>query len=157
MKGLAAIIKVGGHTETIVKEKMLRCEDALNATKAAMQSGIIEGGGKVFYQLSNILLDLGVDELVEPILKNTLQTPFVQILENAGVKKEDILPKLTDGLWYDASSDEVVNNLEKGIIDPASVAKSGITNAISIASIFLTTEAAITNEEHKSITDDDLM
>ena len=157
MKGLAAIIKVGGHTETIVKEKMLRCEDALNATKAAMQSGIIEGGGKVFYQLSNILLDLGVDELVEPILKNTLQTPFVQILENAGVKKEDILPKLTDGLWYDASSDEVVNNLEKGIIDPASVAKSGITNAISIASIFLTTEAAITNEEHKSVTDDDLM
>jgi chaperonin GroEL len=157
MKGLAAIIKVGGHTETIVKEKMLRCEDALNATKAAMQSGIIEGGGKVFYQLSNILLDLGVDELVEPILKNTLQTPFLQILENAGIKKEEILPTLTGDLWYDASTDEVVNNLEKGIIDPASVAKSGITNAISIASIFLTTEAAITNEEHKSITDDDLM
>ena len=118
-------------------------EDALNATIAARESGIIEGGGKVFYQLSNILLDLGVDELVEPILKNTLQTPFLQILENAGIKKEEILPTLTGDLWYDASTDEVVNNLEKGIIDPASVAISAVTNALSIAGIVLTTECDI--------------
>lgn len=157
MKGLAAIIKVGGHTETIVKEKMLRCEDAVNATKAAMQSGIIEGGGKVFYQIAQMLKDLGVDEIVIPMIKNTLEAPFIQILENAGIKKDDILPRLTNDNWYDASLDTIGSNLEKGIIDPTSVAKSAITNAISIAGSFLTTEAAITNSEDKNITDDDLM
>ena len=157
MKGLAGVIKVGGHTETIVKEKVLRTEDALNATIAARESGIIEGGGKVFYNISNSLEDFGVDKVIIPMLKEALQAPFLQILENAGVKKEDILPKLVDDMWYDASDDTIGLNIEKGVIDPASVAKSTITNAISIAGIFLTTEAAITIEETKKITDDDLM
>ena len=157
MKGLAGVIKVGGHTETIVKEKVLRCEDALNATIAASKSGIIEGGGKVFYNISNSLDTLGVDDLIIPMLKEALQAPFFQILENAGVNKEDILPKLLNNMWYDASDDTIGLNFEKGVIDPASVAISTITNAISIAGIFLTTEAAITIEETKKITDDDLM
>lgn len=155
--GKAAVIKIGGTTETELKELRLRAEDALNATKAAMSSGIIEGGGKVFYELASSLEKLEIQEVIIPILKTTLTRPFLQILENAGCNQEDILSKVTKNNWYDAATDTYGSNLEKGIIDPSSVAKTCLVNAISIASLFLTTECAIVNNKDQKLEDNDLI
>lgn len=152
--GTAAIIKVGATTETALKELHLRAEDALNATKAAMDSGIIEGGGKVFYELANSLDELQITGPAASILKTTLMRPFFQILENAGCNKKEVLRNINGVNWYDASTNTYGSNLEKGIIDPTSVAKTCLTNAISIASIFLTTECAIIDEKAKEVNND---
>ena len=136
-----------------MKEKKLRIEDALNATKAAMKSGIIEGGGKVLYHIANQLKQIKVSpsyNQAREILEVALQMPFKQICENAGVDYQKILDQVKDNLWYDAFTDKMVDMKASGIIDPASVEKSAIMSAISVAGIFLTTECAIINEEKKS-------
>ena len=151
--GGIAQIKIGAETEIVLKEKKLRIEDALNATKAAMKSGIIEGGGKVLYKLSNALKNI---ENAEPyqqareILEIALQKPFIQICENAGVDYKDILQRVSGDLWYDALNNNMVDMKQVGIIDPASVEKSAIMSAVSISGIFLTTECAIINEDKKT-------
>lgn len=157
ISGMAAIVKVGAHTETSLKELRMRTEDALNATLAAASSGIIEGGGKVFYELSSKLKDLNIDNIVIDILEKTLVCPFYQILENAGVDKNEVLNKINNQIWYDASNNSFGSNIEKGIIDPASVAKTCLKNAISVASLFLTTECAIVNNPDHSKTDNELI
>ena len=148
--GGIAQIRIGAETEVVLKEKKLRIEDALNATTAATQSGVIEGGGKVLYQiaskLSSIIAPREYLDACE-ILVNTLRAPFFQILENAGADLSDVLSKVTDDMWYDALSGKIVNMKSAGIIDPASVEKSAIMSAISIAGIFLTTECAIVDKE----------
>ncbi len=155
--GLAAIIKVGASTETAQEELRLRTEDALNATKAAMKSGIIEGGGKVFYELSLKVKDMPILEEVKNILEKTLQKPFFQILENAGKNPRDILNNLSLNKWYDANTNNIVYCLEEGIIDPASVATTALKNAVSIAGIFLTTECAIVNSENHQKEENELV
>lgn len=164
ISGQAAVIKVGAATETELKEMYMRTEDALNATIAAQISGIIEGGGKVFYELSTKLDALNINPIIIPILKKTLSSPFFQILENAGITgklKDEVLKEISNktnqNIWYDASTNTYGSNTEKGIIDPASVAKTCLINAISIASLFLTTECAIVNNVDQPKEDNDLI
>ena len=150
--GGIAVIKIGAETEPVLKEKKLRIEDALNATKAAMTSGIIEGGGKVFYQMVDTIKNIEAPTEYLPalqVLEQALKAPFKQIVENAGGDFAKISKEVTNDLWYDALSQKMVNLKDAGIIDPASVEKSAIMSAISIAGIFLTTECAIINEEEK--------
>lgn len=151
LSGIAQI-KIGAETEVVLKEKKLRIEDALNATKAAMKSGIIDGGGKVLYHIALALKDIKASAEYLParlILEKALTAPFIQICENAGVNYQDILGKIKGDLWYDALNNQIVDMKESGIIDPSSVEKSAIMSAISIAGIFLTTECAIINNAPK--------
>lgn len=161
LQGGIAQIKIGAETEVVMKEKKLRIEDALNATKAAMSSGIIEGGGKVLYNISEKL------SLVDPenkyldarlILEDALKAPFKQILENAGIDYKEVLKNIKDNLWYDAFTNTYVDMKKAGIIDPASVEKSAIMSAISVAGIFLTTECLIvSNDQKPSVNEDNLL
>lgn len=157
ISGKAAVINVGANTETSLKELRMRTEDALNATIAASSSGIIEGGGKVFFELAQKLKELKIDDEVLSILEKALCAPFYQILENAGVCKEEVLSKINHQIWYDASDNTFGSNIEKGIIDPASVEKTCLKNAITVASLFLTTECAIVNDNEHLKTDNELI
>ena len=157
ISGKAAVIKVGAQTETSLKELRMRTEDALNATVAALDSGIIEGGGKVFFELAEKLNELNIDLIVKNMLEKTLKAPFYQILDNAGVDKDLVLSQINHQRWYDASNNTYGSNIEKGIIDPASVAKTTIKNAIAVASLFLTTECAIVNNNDHQKEDNELM
>ena len=156
--GGVAVIRVGAPTEIELKEQKLRIEDAINATRAASRKGIIEGGGKVFYNIAT-LLEESNDSLykeAKDILIKVLKAPLNQILENAGVNSN--IKLVENDKWYDAATAEYVNYFEKGIIDPADVSINAIKNAISVSSVFLTTECAITlNEEKKQVTEDNLI
>ena len=149
--GGIAQIKIGAETEVVLKEKKLRIEDALNATRAAMKYGVIEGGGKVLYNIALKLENLNDDvyKASKEILVNALKAPFIQICENSGKSYLEVLKEIKDNLWYDALNDKVVDMEKSGIIDPASVEKSAIMSAISISGIFLTTECAIINNEKR--------
>ena len=149
--GGIAQIKIGAETEVVLKEKKLRIEDALNATRAAMKYGVIEGGGKVLYKIALRLENINDDvyKASKEILVNALKAPFIQICENSGKSYLEILKEIKDNLWYDALNDKVVDMETSGIIDPASVEKSAIMSAISISGIFLTTECAIINNEKR--------
>lgn len=159
--GGVALIKVGASTEIELKELKLRVEDALNATKAAMQEGIIEGGGKVFYEISDQLRQIKREPeygVVCDILSQVLKKPFQQIVENAGADFLQVIKEVNATYWFDASTSKLVRLKQAGIIDPVSVEKSAITSAISIASIFLTTECAIVkNEPAAPLKEDDLV
>ncbi len=148
--GGVALIKVGASTEIELKELKLRVEDALNATKAAMQAGIIEGGGKVFFEISDQLRQVKREPeygVVCDILTSVLKKPFQQIVENAGSDFSQVIKEVNSTYWFDASTSKLVRLKHAGIIDPVSVEKSAITSAISIASIFLTTECAIVKND----------
>ncbi len=159
--GGVALIKVGATTEVELKELKLRVEDALNATKAAMKDGIIEGGGKVFYEISNKLKEIKREAsygIACDILSVVLKKPFEQIVENAGGNYQQVIKEVNENYWYDASTGKLVRLKSAGIIDPTSVAKSAITSAISIASVFLTTECAIVKiEEEKPFKEEDVL
>lgn len=157
--GGVAIIKVGAPTEPELKELKLRIEDAINATKAASQKGIIDGGGKVFYQISEKLKNNDYNFALDAknIIIKALEAPFKQIIENAGINI-DITKQFKDNKWINVETEEIVDLKEAGVIDPASVAINAITNAISVASVFLTTECAITkNEINKKVDEDNLL
>lgn len=158
LHGGVAVIRVGAPTETELKEQKLRIEDAINATQAANRKGIIEGGGKVFYNISTLLENDIYDKhpIAKQILINVLKKPLHQILENAGVSSD--IELTIDNKWYDVATGKYVDYFEKGIIDPADVAINAIKNAISVSSVFLTTECAIIlNEEKKVVNEDNLM
>lgn len=159
--GGVALIKVGATTEVELKELKLRVEDALNATKAAMKDGIVEGGGKVFFEISNKLRDVKRDPeygVACDILSVVLKKPFEQIVLNAGENYQQVLKEVNENYWFDASTSKLVRLKQAGIIDPTSVLKSSITSAISIASVFLTTECAIVKEEeNKPFKEDELI
>lgn len=150
-----AVIKVGAATEVELHDKKLRIEDALCATKAAMQSGIIEGGGKVLFQIAEKLETNQAYPESKAIIINALKTPFYQILTNAGVNVNDVENKLSNELWFDAKTKQVVNLKQSGIVDPASVEIAAITNALSIAGIVLTTECAIILQNKEQTVDED--
>jgi len=160
LAGGVAVIKVGAATETAMKEKKARVEDALNATRAAVEEGIVPGGGVALLRCSkavDTLKKLEGDEKVGAlIVKRALEEPIRQIVENAGLEGSVIVEKVkaetvpTRG--YDAESMEYVDMLQAGIIDPAKVERVALQNAASIASLLLTTEALITDipEEQKA-------
>ncbi len=153
-----ALIKVGAATEVELHDKKLRIEDALCATSSAMKSGIIEGGGKVLYNIAIELESYKEFEASKTIIINALKAPFKQILSNAGVNEEEVLTKITPNNWFDAKTKQIVNLKEVGIVDPASVEIAAITNALSIAGIVLTTECAIiNNNQEKNVDEENLL
>ena len=153
LDGVAATIEVGAGSEIEMKEKKLRIEDALNATKAAVLEGIVPGGGTTLAKIASILKKMNLDDLSADvragynIVLNALTAPITQIANNAGVKG-DVVAYLvgsnTDFTYgYDALEDKYVNMYETGIVDPAKVIRSALENAASISASLLTTEVAI--------------
>jgi chaperonin GroEL len=155
------IIKVGAATEVELKEKKHRIEDALSATRAAVEEGIVAGGGTALLQASKVLAHAGKgsgdDEVTGMhIVYRALQSPVFQIAENAGKEGPvvvDMVRNATEGHGYDAEKGEMVDMIQAGIVDPKKVTRSALQNAASLAGIFLTTEAAITDlpEEKKEM------
>ena len=146
-----AIIKVGGATESELKEKKLRIEDALNATKAAVSEGIVMGGGvtlvNAYVALKDQLKDDNVDKQkgIKTVL-DALLAPMGQIAENAGFNSDEIVEqqmKAEYGQGFDAKNGEWVDMFDKGIIDPTKVTRSALLNAASISALFITTEAGV--------------
>jgi chaperonin GroEL len=152
LAGGVAVIKVGAATETAMKEKKARVEDALNATRAAVEEGIVPGGGVALLRSSKAIdgLKLAGDEKVGAmIVKRALEEPIRQIVENAGLEGSVIVEKIKSetvaNRGYDAESMEFVDMLAAGIIDPTKVERVALQNAASVASLLLTTEALITD------------
>jgi chaperonin GroEL len=151
LSGGVAILKVGASTEVELKEKKQRVEDALSATRAAVEEGIVPGGGIALIRARSALdsLDLSGDESTGiTILKTALERPLKLICDNTGVSGEVILSESVkaDGDWgYDAEVGEFTHLLERGIMDPAKVTRAAIENASSVAAMVLTTESLITD------------
>jgi chaperonin GroEL len=152
LAGGVAIIKVGAATETEMKEKKARVEDALNATRAAVEEGIVPGGGVALLRASKGLdrLKLSGDEAIgAEIVRRALEEPIRQIVENAGLEGSVVVEKVKAAkdvaYGFDAESNEYVDLIQAGIIDPTKVERIALQNAASIASLLLTTEALITD------------
>ena len=153
LSGGVAVIRVGDATETVMKEIKLRMEDALNATKAAVEEGIIAGGGSAYVhaakKVSQIVDKLEGDEKTGGnIILKALEAPLYHIAHNAGLEGAVIVNKVKEsevGVGFDAYKEEYVNMVEAGILDPAKVTRSALQNATSVASSFLTTEAVVGN------------
>jgi chaperonin GroEL len=162
LAGGVALIEVGAATETELKDKKLRIEDALNATRAAIEEGIVAGGGVTLINVQKVLaarLASGTgytqdEKTGAEILMRALVAPLRQIAENAGAHGEVVVEKVRElggNIGYDAQNDKYVDMIEAGIVDPAKVTRSALENAASIASMLLTTEAAIVDlPEEKS-------
>lgn len=158
LSGGVAVLKVGGATEVEVKERKDRVEDAYNATKAAIEEGIVPGGGCTLLYASKVLHNLKGDNNDEDrgisIIRNALKSPAKKILQNAGLEQELIVAELLDSnqssMIYDAQKVQVVNSFESGIIDPTKVVRNALISAVSVASILVTTEAAIYEKPSKS-------
>lgn len=146
-----AIIKVGATTESELKDKKLRIEDALNATRAAVEEGIVVGGGAALVEAYMALKDKLKSDVVETqkgikIVMNALLTPIIQIAENAGFNGEEIAAAqkvAAENIGFDAKKGKWVNMFEEGIIDPTKVTRSALLNAASISALFITTEAGV--------------
>jgi chaperonin GroEL len=157
LAGGVAVIEVGAATETEMKEKKLRIEDALSATRAAVEEGIVPGGGVAYLNSTSALdnLDLKEDEAVgAQIVRRALEEPLRHIAENAGAEGSIAVEKvksLSPGKGFNALTGDYEDMMEAGIVDPAKVVRSAIQNAASIASLFLTTEAVVADapEENK--------
>lgn len=150
LSGGVAVVKVGAATETELKEKKLRIEDALAATKAAVEEGIVSGGGTAYVhvlkQISGLTSNVSDEQVGINIILRALEEPIRQIALNAGVEGSIIIDKVKSseiGIGYDALNGQYINMVENGIVDPAKVARTALQNAASVASTFLTTEAAV--------------
>ena len=152
LSGGVAVLNVGAATEVEMKEKKARVDDALHATRAAVEEGIVPGGGVALLRASlelkkvkaTVSEQVGVD-----IMKRALEGPIRQICSNAGVESSIVVQKVLQGkddFGYDARNDEYVNMFKAGIIDPAKVSRVAVENAASISGLLLTTEAAITDQ-----------
>jgi len=158
LAGGVAVIKVGAATETAMKEKKARVEDALNATRAAVEEGIVPGGGVALLRASKAVDRVkaeGDEKVGAMIVKRALEEPIRQIVENAGAEGSVIVEKVKSETManrgYDAESMEYVDMVQAGIIDPTKVERVALQNAASIASLLLTTEALVTDiPEEKS-------
>ena len=152
LSGGVAVIKVGAATETELKEMKLRIEDALNATRAAVEEGIVSGGGTAFVSVLDAVagLELTGDEATgRNIVLRALEEPVRQIAFNAGFEDSIVIDRLKNseaGTGFNAATGEWVNMIEAGIIDPVKVTRSALQNAASVASLILTTEAVVANQ-----------
>lgn len=152
LSGGVAVIKVGAATETELKEMKLRIEDALNATRAAVEEGIVAGGGTALVNVIDSVAKLelkGDDETGRNIVLRALEEPVRQIAYNAGYEGSVIIDKLKNselGIGFNAATGEWVNMMDAGIIDPVKVTRSALQNAASVASLILTTEAVVANK-----------
>ena len=152
LSGGVAVIKVGAATETELKEMKLRIEDALNATRAAVEEGIVAGGGTALVNVISAVetLELTGDEATgRNIVLRALEEPVRQIAYNAGYEGSIVIDRLKNaeaGTGFNAATGEWVNMIESGIIDPVKVSRSALQNAASVASLILTTEAVVANK-----------
>jgi chaperonin GroEL len=154
--GGVAVIKVGAATETEMKEKKARVEDALNATKAAVEEGIVPGGGVALVRALSALDDLsleGDEKIGANILRKSLEAPIRQIAENAGLEGAIVVNEIKNNdsvtFGYNAAKEVYEDMIEAGVIDPTKVTRSALQNAASVAGLMLTTEAAITEVPEK--------
>ena len=153
LSGGVAVIKVGAATETELKERKLRIEDALNATRAAVQEGIVAGGGTAYMNIYNDVAKIeaiGDEATGVQIVLKALEAPIRQIAENAGIEGSIIVYKLKEldpGFGYNEATDEFVDMFKSGIVDPTKVTRSALQNAASISASFLTAEAAVVEIE----------
>ncbi|MDR1540750.1 MAG: chaperonin GroEL [Clostridiales bacterium] len=151
LSGGVAVIKVGAPTETELKEKKLRMEDALAATRAAVEEGILCGGGSAYIHASKAVRQVidslsGDQKTGAQIVLKALESPVRQIVDNAGLEGSVVVNKLletADGIGFDVIAEKYVNMVEAGIIDPTKVTRSALQNATSVASTLLTTEAVV--------------
>ena len=151
LAGGVAVIRVGAATETEMKEAKLRMEDALNATKAAVEEGIIGGGGSAYIHVSKKVKEFaetleGDEKTGAKIILKALEAPLAQIAKNAGLEGAVIVNKVREsevGTGFDAYNETYVDMVEKGILDPAKVTRSALQNATSVASTLLTTESVV--------------
>ena len=156
LAGGVAVIKVGGATEVEVKERKDRVDDALNATRAAVEEGIVPGGGVMLLKAVKAITVKGDNEDQDAginIVRKALQSPIRQIAENAGVEGSIVVSKVLDersgSFGYDAQTDEYGDMIEKGIIDPAKVVRIALQDAASIAGLMITTEAGVAEAPKK--------
>jgi len=157
LTGGVAVINVGAATETEMKEKKLRIEDALNATRAAVEEGLVSGGGVALLttidKVSKVAEGLDGDAKTgAKIIEKALEEPLRQIAINAGLEGSVIVEKIKNsekGVGFDALNERYVNMIEAGIVDPTKVVRSALQNAASVAAMLLTTEAAVTDEPKK--------
>ena len=157
LAGGVAVIKVGAATETELKERKLRIEDALAATKAAVEEGIVPGGGTVYInaivEIAKLTSDIADVQVGINIIKRSLEEPLRQIATNAGEEASVIIEKVRASageMGYDALRGELVNMIKAGIVDPTKVVRSALQNAASVAATFLTTEVAVVDIPEKS-------
>ena len=156
MAGGVAVIKVGAATEVELKEKKLRIEDALNATRAAVEEGIVAGGGTSFIQIQGALSSVeakGDEKTGVEIVRRAIEEPVRQIANNAGLEGSVIVEKVKNspkGIGFNALTEEYVDMLEAGIVDPAKVTRSALQNAASIAAMILTTETIVADLPEKN-------
>lgn len=156
LAGGVAVVKVGAATETELKEKKLRIEDALNATRAAVEEGIVAGGGTALVSIYNAVAGVqaeGDEATGVRIVLRALEEPVRQIAANAGLEGSVIVERLKNeeaGIGFNAATEQWVNMIESGIVDPAKVTRSALQNAASVAAMFLTTEAVIADKPEKN-------
>ncbi|CAN7724124.1 chaperonin GroEL [Paenibacillus sp. LjRoot153] len=156
LSGGVAVIKVGAATETELKERKLRIEDALNATRAAVEEGIVSGGGTALVNVYNAVAKVvatGDEQTGVNIILRSLEEPVRTIAANAGQEGSVIVERLKNekvGIGYNAATGQWVNMFEAGIVDPAKVTRSALQNAASVAAMFLTTEAVIADKPEPS-------
>ena len=156
LAGGVAVIKIGGATEIEVKEKKDRVDDALNATRAAVEEGIVPGGGVALLHASKKIKAKGANDDQEAginIIRRALQAPIRQIAENAGVEGSIVVGKVLEqrspSFGYDAQNDAYVDMIQKGIIDPAKVVRTALQDAASVAGLLVTTEAGVAESPKK--------
>lgn len=157
LTGGVAVISVGAATETEMKERKLRIEDALNATRAAVEEGLVSGGGVALLATASSVAKVaegltGDAKTGAKIVERALEEPIRQIAANAGLEGSVIVEKIKNsekGIGFDALNEKYVNMIEAGIVDPTKVTRSALQNAASVASMLLTTEAAVADEPKK--------
>lgn len=152
LSGGVAVIEVGAATEVELKDKKLRIEDALNATRAAVEEGIVAGGGTTFIDIVSALDNLHEEGDVQTginLVKRAVEEPLRQIAYNAGLEGSVVVEKVknTDaGIGFNALTEEYTDMVKAGIVDPAKVTRSALQNAASIASLVLTTETIVADK-----------
>jgi chaperonin GroEL len=157
LAGGVAVIKVGAATETELKERKLRIEDALAATKAAVEEGIVPGGGTAYINVIPEVAKVTADDADVTvginIIKRALEEPVRQIAANAGLEGSVIIEKVKNsepGVGFDALHETYVNMIKAGIVDPTKVTRSALQNAASVAATFLTTESVVADMPEKN-------
>ena len=162
LSGGVAVLKIGAATEPEMKEKKARVEDALHATRAAVEEGIVPGGGVAYLRALSVLDNLEVDNedqrIGVGIIRRALEEPLRQIVQNAGLEGSIVVQKVKDGkgdYGFNAQSEEYGNMFEQGVIDPTKVTRTALENATSVASLLLTTESVVADMPSKD--DDDGM
>ncbi len=152
LSGGVAVIQVGAATEVEMHERKDRLDDALQATRAAVEEGVVAGGGVAYLEASKALDKLKVvgDEIIAiDLLKRALEAPIRTIAENAGKEGAVIVSKVGDGKGYDARKDEFVDMIKAGIIDPVKVSRLALENAVSVSKMLITTQAVVVEIPHK--------